>query len=404
MKTVFTLFLFFFFSCLLSCSHGQKTPDLKEANKHFKNHSELILRTTDADFGGFYLDIEKVMRRHNVSSRIAYEIQNQMRDELELIAHSTSRVEQAPFVNKALLNATDNVLNHLYFESGFKPLNFKKNDFVIVFDLDETLLTQWYAAGGKDGDQRKGHLTVSIRDTVVSWADRKTKTSLENATILYSPAMVTMRPNFERLLDEISKLKGYRGFVIFTAKEDKATWDLVKRWEKKYPKTFKNLLGVFTRNYLRFDHNLKKPSKDLRIFDPELKSVALIDDNESRVLQKELCYNIPKFNADYYWDHYSNQTPKSKNWIFSSVLDFVGQKIKACAGKVFSECFQKTLGKNDQDISSYLNWINKRLPRLNATKEEIEESHLFHQKFFIDEQKSTTKVFPIYKKGRYLGY
>ncbi len=44
------------------------------------------------------------------------------------------------------------------------------------------------------------------------------------------------------------------------------------------------------------------PSKDLRIFDPELKHVVLVDDNPARVFQPLHLKAQPKFDADAYYE------------------------------------------------------------------------------------------------------
>src|SRR5690606_4064146 len=120
----------------------------------------LVLRTTDTGFGGFYLDIEKTMETLGVSRLDAHEIQNQMRDELEVVAGSPSAVQQRPYLAAALANAVDNVVRRKQSESGFKPIAFQPNEFVVVLDLDETLLVHWYAMGMAAGAARAGSLMV----------------------------------------------------------------------------------------------------------------------------------------------------------------------------------------------------------------------------------------------------
>jgi hypothetical protein len=57
-------------------------------------------------------------------------------------------------------------------------------------------------------------------------------------------------------------------------------------------------VGIFTRNHLVLGPKTLVPSKDLRIFDPELKHVLLVDDNPGRVIQPQLLRAQPKFDAD----------------------------------------------------------------------------------------------------------
>jgi hypothetical protein len=382
--------LVFFFSC------ATEKPT-KKVDNPYQNVPEEVLNAADSGFGGFYLDIEKVMKLHQVSRGKAHEIQNQMRDELEISSGSFSAVEQKPFLKQALKNAIDSVKTYGVNESQFRPRPLKAGEFYLVLDMDETFLTQWYKAGQGEGASRKGHIAVSVRDIVVSAVDRKTGTSKDKNTILMSPAMITIRPKFETFMSRVKKLKGYKGFIVFTAKEDKAAWDIVHRWKKKDPKLFKDLKGVYTRNYLKWGKGFKKPSKDLRIIDPSLRHAFLIDDNESRVLQTELNYRIPKFNADFFWNEYKQSKAGNEAWIFDRVFDYIYTQLKACQGPDFVACASKRLGYEKDERKGYYAWLKSILPRISIDNSDIEKRHVFHQKFHVDLSRELSEDFPEFK-------
>lgn len=72
-----------------------------------------------------------------------------------------------------------------------------------------------------------------------------------------------MTPGWEKALLEISKIPGCQGVLVFTAKEDGASHDLIGKL-KIGGKPFKSFLkGVFSRNHLVRDNKSVKLSKDL---------------------------------------------------------------------------------------------------------------------------------------------
>lgn len=403
MKKLNLIYTFFFAIFLLGCATKKVEVIVEQKEDGSLVLPEVIEKTTDNGFGGFYLNIEKAMEKYKVSRLEAHEIQNQMRDELFSISGSLSIYNQHAYLDEALKTAIYNVTVLKQFESGFKAKYLRPGSFYLVLDLDETLLTQWYANGLKNTDKRKAHLGTSVRDKVIRSVDRKTGKNLEVASIINGPNTVTFRPKLDEFFRQVKKIKGYEGFIIFTAKDDEATWDILNRWKQMSPRLFKDLKGVFTRNYLRYGMDFSKPSKDLRIIDKSLDHVILIDDNESRVVQKNLNYRIPKFNADYFWDIYSakqSNNTQDEKWIFESVLDFVASTIKKCQGRKVVNCFEEKLGSNDSDNSVYYGWLKKRLPRLKINEKRIQELHLFHQPFSFKDVVPTSDKYPVFSQGK----
>jgi hypothetical protein len=169
-------------------------------------------------------------------------------------------------------------------ESGFKPVAFARpGDYIAVLDLDETLLHQWYSSGA----QGNFDLKVSVRDN--------------NGRTLQSPDTVKFTPATEKFILDLKKDPHNRGVVIFTAKQDQAAHDLIERWRfTDGTPARQHFSGIFTRNHLVVGTKILTPSKDLRIFDAELKHVVMVDDNPARIPQLQLLRAQPKFDADTY--------------------------------------------------------------------------------------------------------
>ena len=133
--------------------------------------------------------------------------------------------------------------------------------------------------------------------------------------------------------------------------------------------------------------------------------MLLIDDNESRVVQKELNYNIPKFNADYFWDVYSNSKKGAdlynEKLIFDSVLDFAYSVLKSCTGKGMSKCFSNKIGSVDQNNDEYYKWMKTILPRIKINRKSIEANHLFHQDFSYLFKTDVNENFPKFVDGNF---
>jgi len=360
----------------------------------------LVSEYSDSGFGGYYLRIEETMKELKVSRLKAHEIQNQLRDLLEERSGSFSRISQTPFLEECLEEAVTRVISQKLNEGFFRETKFEKGDFLIVFDLDETLLTHWYDQG-----KRTGSFQHEIRDTVPVTVDRKTGDSLNTSKMHFSPDRVQLRPGIEELARIVSRSKGFRGFLVFTAKEDRSAWDVYGKWKHIHPFFFSHVVGFYTRNYLRFDGNLSKPSKDLRIFDESLSHVFLIDDNESRVLQKDWNYRIPKFNADAYIESTLKGGNQNVLGLNNDMLPYIARTIGVCSklaldGEFQSEpayCLSQTLGvlssqgdHKEVDLYYQRNQAEFPLERKRLYK-------VFHQPFHPAYTKELSEEFPRFR-------
>lgn len=168
-------------------------------------------------------------------------------------------------------------------ESGWIPEHLEDVRFIVVFDLDETLFYH---------DRKKNILYLSP-----GWKAALNKVHDNHGKIIF----FTAKPDIDtyRLLNEDV------GQVTYDAEQIKKplTPQLEKkRWVISAGKPIKDFVnGVFTNNHLTIYQATKEvtapvlnPSKDLRLIDPSLKKVVIIDNDASRIWQlKNLRYVKP---------------------------------------------------------------------------------------------------------------
>lgn len=219
------------------------------------------------------LDIDQVMKEENLSRFEAVEVQNYTRDQIQFEGKDR---DSAYRQGLAFVRAKK-------FESGWTPIQtWSDGDYVAVLDMDETLLMQWYGSGYEGN--------YDLNNLVPDFAAGKV-----------SPPYVKFTPGAEAFIRKLKSDSHCRGVVVFSAKEDRAVQDIVAHWTFSDGQPARKFLsGVFTRNHLVIGARVTTPSKDLRIFDPELKHVVMVDDNPGRIFQPLVLLAQPKFDADRY--------------------------------------------------------------------------------------------------------
>ncbi len=257
---------FFFLFCaalgLNGCAHSPRSPQVALA--------PLPAWAMDFASDDLYLDIGKLTKTENLTRREAIETQAFYREALTR--------DPALDRTRTLQNALERVRTGETV-SGWKPVVFNHPaDFVLVLDLDETLLHQWYGSG-KDGffDLKGVH-----RDG----------TGYEG---VYSGTYVKFTPGAETFIRAMKKNPHCKSIVVFTGKVAPAARDILARWSVRDA-----IDGIFSRDHLVVGDANATASKDLRIFDPKLEHVVLVDDNPGRVLQPKVLRAMPKFDADRY--------------------------------------------------------------------------------------------------------
>lgn len=360
----------------------------KEINKE-ENISEYLLEPMPSwyseRFTRGHLDVNKMIK--NGYTRLeAIEIQNQMKDLLDndslyqdLENNNDTYLmfkNKDKYILQALKTAIKSVKENKYIESGFKPEPLKEGEFYVVFDLDETLLVQWYEEGEKG--EKFYDIKTNVQDNILR-------------PILRSPTYVSLVPGFEKALKDISKIPGNKGIIFFSAKLDTATHPIIDkmRVDGKPIKSF--LKGLFTRNHLVREQEPPKLSKDLRIIDESLKHVIIIDDNPTRIIdkQKKNLKEITKYNPDEYLKSKSTGNKNVSDY-FEKVLPTVVNEIRESAeysqkNKIsFTEAYYPYTMEASAEL---LMLISQGFSHKDAIERIRKDSKLFEPKFYFYEDK-----------------
>jgi len=333
-----------------------------------------------------HLDITKMMK-DGFSRMEATEVQNQMKDmldadpvygELESEGKTYSMFKgKDQFIVKALEMAIKNVKEKKYFESGFAAETLKDGEFYVVFDLDETLLVQWYDSGLKGKDYY--NYKVPVIDNILR-------------PLLTSPDYFSLTPGWEKALKDISAIPGNKGIIFFSAKLDPATKSAMEQIRIDGKPITSFIKGLFTRNYLIREQEPPKLAKDLRIFDESLKKIIIIDDNPSRILdkQKKNLREMPKYNPDEYLKAKNISKDKKITDYFENLLPVIVSEIKEAAA--YSQknkvSFVDAYYPYTMEAQSEILMLQKQGYSLGEATEMVRKNaKLFEPKFFFYEEK-----------------
>lgn len=248
-----------------------------------------------------YFKISALVKTLNLSRLQAIELQNHFRD-----LTADGMISQ-----KAFEEALERV-QKFQFESGLDPEKLASAPFIVVFDMDETLLQQYY----------------SIWEKGPKYYDYKIK--FRDGT-----RGVSMAPGWDKIMKSIKKLDGL--VVIYSANTDDVVWEIVNTVTIDGEKLSQYVDGVMTNSYLVLQGKYEWvprsktgspvviPSKDLRFLDEVLEKAVIVDDNPGPIIQN---YNLrlpKKYQADrYYTDKtakkaYDKQLPEVAAEIVESV-------------------------------------------------------------------------------------
>ena len=220
-----------------------------------------------------YLDIDALMARHDLDRLQAHELQNVYRDTLEGTFAARGCANGPPtgnwdqrnanpcFSSQERRRAFDGALAQVRageLESGWSSQKAKDARLIVVFDLDETLISHDRAAG-----------------------------------------TITLAPGYA---DAIARSRALGAAVVFfTAKPDQSLAKVLAMWTLNGEPITRHVDAIFSLNHLTVKPRTSSAaaaltgSKDLRMIDPTLQKVVLVDDNPTRVLQHDLLRRIPRF-------------------------------------------------------------------------------------------------------------
>lgn len=224
-----------------------------------------------------FFNISRLMERFQLARAQAVELQNHYRDLI--------RSKPAPGPVDAFNTALERVRRG-ELESRLQPEKLAKARFIVVFDLDETLLSQYYPAQVGEGCH---DLAVPRKDGV---------------------RYVKLVPGWQQAIARIQELGG--AVVLFSANVDTLTLENAAHWKldgvalTEHPA----ISGLLTNSHLvlqeksegvtdpRKGNPVREPSKDLRVFDETLRRVIIVDDNPTRLFQMRNARIFKKFEAE----------------------------------------------------------------------------------------------------------
>jgi len=224
-----------------------------------------------------YFKISALMKTLNLTRLQAIELQNHFRD-----LTTEGMIPQASF-EVALQKVRE-----FKFESKLDPAKLNSAPFIVVFDMDETLLQQYY----------------SIWEKCEKCCDYKIKFS-------NGVRCVSMAPGWEKIIKTIKKLNGL--VVIYSANTDDVVWMIADTVTIDQQKLKDYVDGVMTNSYLILQGKYEWvprnatgspvviPAKDLRLLDETLQKVIIVDDNPGPIIQ-DFNLRLPKkYQADQYY-------------------------------------------------------------------------------------------------------
>ncbi|WNG32740.1 hypothetical protein F0U61_03275 [Archangium violaceum] len=226
-----------------------------------------------------FFNISRLMTCFQLSRAQAVELQNLYRDQV--------RAQPAPEPMAAFTASLERVRRGS-FESRLQPEKLAKARFIVVFDLDETLFDQYYPPQVGEGCY---DVAIPLQKGV---------------------RYLKLVPGWQQAFERIQALNGV--VVLFSANVDTLTLENLAHWKLNGVSLSEHpaIAGILTNSHLvlqeksegvadpRRGNPVREPSKDLRVFDEQLRRVVIVDDNPTRLFQMRNARIFKKFEADTY--------------------------------------------------------------------------------------------------------
>ncbi len=263
-----------------------------------------------------FFDIAALMKTHGLTRGTAVELQNHFRD----LTRADPQGDREAQYAEALRRAKEGV-----FEDGRDPERLKAARFIVVFDLDETLL-----------DQRieDDALARSCHDLALPRDDGSTK-------------YVKFTPGWADAIHRVQALGGE--VVLFSANLDDRCYGIARQWMLDGVSVLEHpaIAGFLTNSHLvqqpkQAGPPVVEPSKDLRIVDPDLTRAIIVDDNPRRLFQFRNVRTFKKFQADPYCAGTSSELVAAHDQALATVVDEVEESLgymKAHPGTTFADAY-----------------------------------------------------------------
>lgn len=245
-----------------------------------------------------FFTIDALMAAHDLDRARAIEVQNFFRDLTRADPGGDRQVQYAD----ALARASNG-----QFEDGRDTAAIAEARFVVVFDLDETLYDQYF---------RDPAVGAQCHDFAVTNDGGE-------------PRHVKLTPGWDTAIRRIAELGG--AVVLFSANKDDTCWANAARWQLDGAPIAEHpaIAGLLTNSHLTVvpksaGDPVPEPSKDLRIFDPQLRRTIIVDDNPRRLFQFRNVRVFQKFSAD---DYCTTDDPERRK-LYEGALPAVVEEIE----------------------------------------------------------------------------
>ena len=233
------------------------------------------------------LDIRRLAKMEGLSLRDALEVQNHYLDMVDDTANGKNPEEKFQSA-LARVKSGKNI-----YESVWNGEKIDRAAFIVVFDLDDTLLSQYYTTGNKGEKYRD----IKLQDTCLNPAYELGSRSCGNC--------VKFAPGWKKCIEEIQAHGA--AVVFFTAKRDSRAHRILDHWlwDSNTP-VLSVIDGFLTKNHLTLVPKAgKKPGqlhamKDLQLIDPSLRRIIIVDDSPGHTYQPVNVRPVQRFLPDSY--------------------------------------------------------------------------------------------------------
>ena len=261
-------------------------------------------------------DIRLLAKKEGLSLREAVEVQNHYLDMVDDSENSRALEEN---FQRALsrVKSGENI-----YENVWKGEKIDQAAFIVVFDLDDTLFSQYYTTGNKGEKYRD----IKLQDTCLNPAYKLGSRYCGNC--------IKFAPGWKECIEEI---KAHGGAVIFfTAKRDSRAQQVFSHWFLDPQTPISAVVdGFLTKNHLTLVPAVgKKPGqlhamKDMQLIDPSLQRIIIVDDSPGHTYQPINVRPVQRFLPDSYLNE---GTPSEIIRMYENTLKEVAEEVVESVG------------------------------------------------------------------------
>ncbi len=261
-------------------------------------------------------DIRLLAKKEGLSLREALEVQNHYLDMVDDTANARSPEEKFRLA-LSRVKSDENI-----YENVWNGEKIDRAAFIVVFDLDDTLLSQYYTSGNKGEKYRD----IKLQEGCLRNSEQIGSRTCGNC--------IKFAPGWKECIEGI-KLQG-GAVVFFTAKRDSRAQQILDHWfwDSQTPIT-SVIDGFLTKNHLTLVPKTGKTAgrlramKDLQLIDPSLQRIVMVDDSPSHTYQPMNVRPVQRFLPDSYL---ADGTPPEITGMYENTLKEVAGEIVESIG------------------------------------------------------------------------